>query len=70
MYLLDIQNERYTGCEELDEIIGLLKGRYPRNNSLTFTGEAWGPLPVETRGTGPPKFSFEGANNAFGPPKF
>ena len=28
----------------------------------------WGPLPVETRGTGPPKFSFGGANNGLAPP--
>ena len=34
-----------------------------------MTLRAWGPLPVETRGTGPPKFSFGGANNGFGPPQ-
>ena len=37
---------------------------------LKYIYKPWGPLPVETRGTGPPKFSFGGANNGFGPPKF
>ena len=32
--------------------------------------QTWGPLPVETRGTGPPpKFSFGWANHGFGPPQ-
>ena len=36
---------------------------------INGSSKPWGPLPVETRVTGPQIFVW-GANNAFGPPNF